>query len=132
MKSHILTSECPRRVYKSSNLRSRGQFSLIFMGKMLFSFGVDEKSFKNIRKKSILLIKSNISYIYSKKFLKIFLELILTNTMRQSYEKNYSPALRKLTASEIGSVCLHIIYIENKWFSESVCLCVCVRKCVSE
>ena len=29
---------------------------------------------------------------------------MLTNTMRQSYQKNYSTALRKLTASAIGSV----------------------------
>ena len=58
-----------------------------------------------IRKKSISLIRV-ISHMYSKNFLKIFPKLILTNTMRHSHQKNYSTALRKLTASAIGSVLL--------------------------
>ena len=77
------------------------------MKNVLFIFGVEEESFKKIKKKkkkkTILLIRA-ISYIYSKEFLKIFLKLILTNRMRQTHQKNYSTALRKLTASEIGSV----------------------------
>ena len=42
-------------------------------------------------------------YVYTKS-LKIFLKLMLTNTMRQSYQKNYSVESRKLTASAIGSI----------------------------
>ena len=53
-----------------------------------------------------------ISFIYRKNFLKIFLKLILTETMRHSHQKNYSTALRKLTASAIGSV-LYLFFLIN-------------------
>ena len=56
------------------------------MKKALFLFGIEEESFKNVRKKSILLIRviSN-----SKKFSKIFLKLILTITKSQKKLKHY-------------------------------------------
>ena len=72
--------------------------SIIFSGILVL-----RKKALKIRKKSISLIRV-ISQIYSKKFLKILLKLILTNMIRHSHKKNYSTALRKLTASAIGSV----------------------------
>ena len=68
---------------------------IMFYEKVVFLFGIEEKSFKN---------KEKINFTYTKNFLKIFPKLILTNTMRHSHQKNYSTALRKLTASAIGSV----------------------------
>ena len=54
------------------------------MKKVLFLFGFEQVSFKNKKK--------------------IILKLILMSTMRKSHQKNYSTALRKFTASAIGSV----------------------------
>ena len=46
----------------------------------------------------------SVSHVYCRKFLNIFLKLILKNPMAKFYQINKSTALRKLSASAIGSV----------------------------
>ena len=73
------------------------------MKKVLFSFGVEEESSKNIRKKSILLIRVIFATSIANSFLR-FIRADVTKMVRQSHQKTQSTALRKLTTSAIDSV----------------------------
>ena len=56
------------------------------MKTVLFSFGVEKESFKNIRKKSILLIRVIFATYIANSFLR-FIRADIMKMVRQSYQK---------------------------------------------